>query len=72
MARRTSGSVAGPPDSRSQRPSSVAMNGGGHAAGDLAGVVAAHAVGQHGQGAALVDDDGVFVVAARAAGIDGR
>jgi hypothetical protein len=44
--------------------------GGGHATGDFAGVVAAHAVGEHGQPAGGIDQDGVFVVVADATGID--
>ena len=36
---------------------------GRHVAGDFTGVVAAHAVGQHGQGHGVVKRDRVFVVA---------
>jgi hypothetical protein len=49
----------------------VAQLRGEHAAGNLAGVVAAHAVGQHRQRRGLVQRHRILVVAARAAGIDG-
>jgi hypothetical protein len=69
IARRTSGSVAahllepapelGPDELRD------------HAAGDLAGVVAAHAVGQHRERVRFIDRDRVLVVRPRATGVRG-
>ena len=49
----------------------AANEGRGHVAGHFTGVVAAHAVGQHGQRGVGVDGDRVLVVAARAARVDG-
>ena len=70
IARRTSASLAW------RRPRAASgrvrcRRSGGHAAGHLAGVVAAHAVGQHGQRLRRVGGHRVLVVAARPARVDG-
>ena len=71
IARRTSVSVAVSEASREPAAELGLDERGGHAAGHLAGVVAAHAVGQHHQRGRLVDDDRVLVVVARPAGVRG-
>ena len=71
IARRTSVSVADSEASDEPAAELGLDERGAHAAGDLAGVVAAHAVGQDDERRRLVDDGGVFVVVARPAGIRG-
>jgi hypothetical protein len=71
IARRTSASLAW--DAGLAQPAAElgADEGGGHVAGHFAGVVATHAVGQHGQGHAGSSGDRVLVVAARPARVHG-
>ena len=59
------------PRSSRSRPSRDQVGDGldGDAAGDFAGVVAAHAIGQHEQADVGIDADGVLVVLADAAGV---